>query len=221
MTIGLNQKDLSGLLLQLPQDDPKFRKATEIQKYRRGQRIASASELVENLYILVSGRACLVRRNDEGRRLVMARLSPGAIFGEGALLDGKLPDTFAEAEQDCTLWALPRPLALEMTQQHPILGWGLLQTSGQRLAEVENRLEDVAYKRLPERLASLLLEVAGDDGDTIEGISHQSLADNLGTYRETVSAILRRFKKGELVDLGYRRIDILNVEGLRDMAGVW
>ena len=42
-----------------------------------------------------------------------------------------------------------------------------------------------------------------------------------GTYRETVSAILRRFKKRGLVDLGYRRIDILDGEGLRDMAGAW
>lgn len=221
MAYKMNPKDLSGMLLQLPKEDPRFRKEAEIRQYKRGQMIANASELVENLYILVSGRACLVRRNSEGRRLVMARLGSGAIFGEGALLDGEWPDTFAEAEQDCTFWVLPRPLALEMTQQHPVLGWGLLQTSGQRLADLENRLEDVAYKRLPERLAGLLLELAGDEGDTIEGISHQSLADNLGTYRETVSAILRRFKKGGLVDLGYRRIDILNGPGLRDMAGVW
>lgn len=224
MATVIAKNQLSGVLAQLPLDDPSFRQAVKMESYKRGQRIADASDLAANLYILVNGRACLVRHNVEGRRLVMARLEPGAVFGEGALLGGETPDTYAEAEQDCTVWALSGSLAHEMTQRHPILGWALLLTFGQRLAEVENRLEDVAYKRLPERLASLLLDMVGKTGDadnTITGASHQSLADNLGTYRETVSAILRRFKKDGLVDLGYRRIRILDSEGLQAEAGIW
>ena len=84
----------------------------------------------------------------------------------------------------------PRADARAMTERYPILGWGLLQTFGKRLMQVESHLEDVAYKKLPERLAALLLELA-DKNDAITGTSHQALADRLGTYRETVSAILR------------------------------
>ena len=108
-----------------------------------------------------------------------------------------------------------------MTMQYPILGWGLLQTYGQRLLQVENNLEDVAYKKLPERLAALLIELNTDRNNVIKGISHQTLADYLGTYRETVSAILRDFKRQGLVELGYRRIHILDVEELSDFAGLW
>jgi CRP-like cAMP-binding protein len=43
----------------------------------------------------------------------------------------------------------------------------------------------------------------------------------LGTYRETVSAILRDFKRQGLVELGYRRIKLADVEALRDVAGLW
>ncbi len=101
---------------------------------------------------------------------------------------------------------------------HPELG--LLQTYGERLLQVENSLEDVAYKKLPERLAMLLLDQSDEDG-LIQGVSHQALADHLGTYRETVSAILREFKSQELVKLGYRRINIVDAETLKEIAGIW
>lgn len=209
------------LLAQLPQEDPSFRQALEMRSYRAGQLIARPEDLGSHLYILMNGRARLVRRNAEGRRLILATLEPGAIFGEGALLGGADPETSAEAVQDCTVWALPAARARELAQRHPILNWGLLQTIGKRLFQVENHLEDLAYKRLPERLAALLLELGGGKGGLITGISHQSLADMLGTYRETVSAILRGFKKAGLVDLGYRRIRILDVEGLQATAGLF
>jgi CRP-like cAMP-binding protein len=79
-------------------------------------------------------------------------------------------------------------------------------------------MEEVAYKRLPERLAGLLLELA-NGGRQIRGTSHQSLADMLGTYRETISAILRSFKDDGLVELGYRKIELRDVGGLRLAAG--
>jgi CRP-like cAMP-binding protein len=79
-------------------------------------------------------------------------------------------------------------------------------------------MEEVAYKRLPERLAGLLLELA-NGGRAIRGTSHQALADMLGTYRETISAILRGFKDDGLVELGYRKIELRDVPGLRMAAG--
>jgi CRP/FNR family transcriptional regulator len=53
----------------------------------------------------------------------------------------------------------------------------------------------------------------------IRGTSHQALADMLGTYRETISAILRSFKDDGLVELGYRKIELRDVPGLRAAAG--
>ncbi len=102
--------------------------------------------------------------------------------------------------------------------RYPVLSWGMLQTVGERLVQVENRMEEVAYKRLPERLAGLLLELS-NGGRAIRGTSHQALADMLGTYRETISAILRGFKDAGLVELGYRKIELRDVRGLQAAAG--
>jgi len=108
-----------------------------------------------------------------------------------------------------------------LVERHPILGWALLQTYGQRQLQIEQYMEDVAYKTLPQRVASILLELSDMENGEIAGLSHQNLADRLGTYRETISAILRTFKQDGMVELGYRRINVVDAEGLMDLAGIW
>ncbi len=213
--------NITQTLSMLRTEDPAFHAVISIKNYDRNQIVASADELAEKMFVLMSGKVHMVCTNNEGRRLVIATLEPGAIFGEGALDNSGDPNIYVEAAEPVALWEIPGGQARHVTVQYPILGWGLLQTYGQRLLQVENSLEDVAYKKLPERLASLLLELSNYEDGLIKGISHQSLADHLGTYRETVSAILRDFKRQELVELGYRRINILDAETLKDVAGIW
>ncbi|MCB9140528.1 MAG: Crp/Fnr family transcriptional regulator [Caldilineaceae bacterium] len=208
-------------LTALRTEDPAFRAAISTQRFERGDLVASADELGSNMYVLMDGRVHMVCTNNEGRRLVIATLEAGAIFGEGALDNPGDPSVFVEAATPISVWTVPAGQARNLTMQYPILGWGMLQTYGERLLQVENSLEDVAYKKLPERLAALLLDLSDYENGLIKGVSHQSLADHLGTYRETVSAILRDFKRQDLVELGYRRINVLDAEELKDIAGIW
>jgi CRP/FNR family transcriptional regulator, cyclic AMP receptor protein len=215
---------LSGVrqaITALRDEDPAFDKSISTQRYERGGLVASPEALAERMYVLMSGKVNMICTNNEGRRLVIATLEPGAIFGEGALDSAGDANIFAEAVDDVAVWVIPSGEARNMTMQYPILGWGLLQTYGLRLLQVENSLEDVAYKKLPERLATLLVELDEDGSGVIKGISHQALADRLGTYRETVSAILRDFKRQGVVELGYRRIRIVDSEVLKEIGGVW
>jgi CRP-like cAMP-binding protein len=213
--------NLTQALTALRAEDPGFSKVIVTRKSERGDVVATADEMASKMYVLMNGRVNLVCANAEGRRLVIATLEPGAIFGEGAVAASSDPNVFAEAADSSTLWVIPASEARNLTMQYPIISWGLLQTYGRRLVQVENSLEDVAYKKLPERLADLLVQLNTDASDVIKGISHQALADYLGTYRETVSAILRDFKRQGLVELGYRRISLLDMEELKIMAGIW
>lgn len=208
-------------LTMLHDEDPVFSSKVQTLQFERGQIVATPDELAKKMFVLASGKVNMVCTNNEGRRLVIGTLEPGAVFGEGALDNPGDPNIFAEAAEPLAVWSVPVGQARNLTIQYPILGWGLLQTYGARLLQVENSLENVAYKKLPERLAALLLELVEEDSDTIKGVSHQALADHLGTYRETVSAILRDFKRQDLVELGYRRIQLLDVETLEEIAGIW
>ncbi len=214
----------SGLLqtlMDLQSDDPSFGKHVRMRSYSPNEVVADAAALKREMFVLMQGRIHLVCPNHEGRRLVIGSLEPAAIFGEGALNRPREANVFAEADTDVVVWSIPAAEARAMTLHYPILGWGMLQTYGKRLLQVENRLEDVAYKKLPERLAALLVDLSNYKDGMIQGISHQILADRLGTYRETVSAILRDFKRQGFVELGYRRIEILDVEELKEIAGIW
>jgi CRP-like cAMP-binding protein len=212
---------LTQVLTALRDEDPAFNKVITIKHLERGDLVATPEDLARKMYMLMHGKVNLVCTNNEGRRLVIATLDAGAIFGEGALDTPGDPNVFVEAADKVSVWVVPAGEARNMTIQYPILGWGMLQTYGERLHQVENSLEDVAYKKLPERLAMLLLDLSNNQNGLIKGVSHQSLADHLGTYRETVSAILRDFKRQDVVELGYRRITVVDVEELKAIAGVW
>jgi CRP-like cAMP-binding protein len=213
---------LADLIASMTRTDSDFQQAVTMRSVRGGQIIASSEELADKLLILMSGRAQLVCHNKEGRRLTISRLGPGSIFGEGAMLNKEASSgIFAEALEDCTIWVLPETHARTMTERYPIIGWGMLQTFGRRLRQVEDRLEEVAYKKLPQRLAKLLLDLSSGDNNTAIRTSHQSLADMLGTYRETVSTILRSFKSDGMVELGYRRIHVTDPSALRALARSW
>jgi CRP/FNR family transcriptional regulator, cyclic AMP receptor protein len=212
------QRSLTEILIELREDDLEFKQAITPQSFRVGQTVAEPDVLSCNLFTLMKGRVQLIREGPNGRRLAIATLGPGSMFGEKTLLGAEDRGVKAVALTDCIVWMVPQPQAQTLAVRYPVLSWGLLQTIGQRLAQVENRMEEVAYKRLPERLAGLLLELA-NGGRAIRGTSHQALADMLGTYRETISAILRGFKDDGLVELGYRKIELRDVRGLRLAAG--
>lgn len=223
MSIQVKRKTpLSQLIAAMTEGDMDFQRVITTRTYHAGETIAEPNDLSSKVFILMNGKAQLVCQNKEGRRMTMARIGPGAVFGDGAIsTHDAASTTFAEALEDSTVWMLPETHARVMTERYPIISWGMLQTFGRRLRQVEDRLEEVAYKKLPQRLAKLLLDLApSNDEDAIQA-SHQSLADMLGTYRETVSTILRGFKADGIVDLGYRQIYVTDPHALQALASSW
>jgi CRP-like cAMP-binding protein len=76
----------------------------------------------------------------------------------------------------------------------------------------------MAFKSIPTRLALLLLRLREDQGNCIYGYTHQDLAEAIGTYRETATQTLNDFKSNNLIEIGRKRIDILDPDGLEAVA---
>ena len=214
-------RELKSLFMTLRQEDEAFKRTIQISHFKAKSCVATAQDLSEKMYLLIKGRVHLVCKNEQtGVQIVITTLEPGAIFGQGSASELGKSLKFIEAMDDVTLWTIPTEAATAVIMRYPILSWGLLQTYAARLAQVEDRLEAVAHKKLPARLAELLLKLS-DQNHELHGVSHQVLADHLGTYRETVSSILRNFKQESLLVLGYRRIKLLNLPLLQEIAGIW
>ena len=183
----------------------------------RGRVFYTPDQPGEVVFILKRGKVDLYRISPEGRKLVVATLGPHTIFGEMGLIGQGMYGCFAEAADDCLLCVLSRSDMQLLIRRNPDVGLSLLDEMGQRLQAQQDDLESLAFRGLPARLAALLLREADRYG-TVSGLSHQELAERLGTYRETVSQVLGRFRAERLVTVEPRRIKLLDQDGLRAYA---
>lgn len=222
VTMPKDYRDLADQIVHLQHEDHGFDQLIKVCRFDAGAVVASFSDLMDHVYILIKGRINLVWHNNTvGRRLVMSTLEPGAILTQQQLSRSRSGRQFVEATEDSVCWRIPAEKLEETVVRYPILSWGLLQTHAARLVQVEDHMEAVTCKKLPERVAELLLALDHNEDGKLEGISHQMIADHLGTYRETVSSILREFKRSALIKLGYRRIELLDIDELELVAGIW
>jgi len=81
-------------------------------------------------------------------------------------------------------------------------------------------LEDIAFKNIPSRLASLLLRIAEEQGteSRVSGYTHQDLGEMLGTYRETITQTLNDFKAEGLVEISRKQVLLLDLDKLEFLA---
>jgi len=184
----------------------------------KGKVFYRPEETGEVLFLLKKGRVQIYRISADGKKLVITTLGPGAIFGEMSLIGQRMHNSFAEAIEECTLCVMS-PADLErVLLDKPKVALRMIEAVGKRLTEVENQLEDIAFKSIPARLASLLLRLRQEHGDTIFGYTHQSLAEMIGTYRETTTQTLNNFKAQGLLAIGRKRLTILDPVGLQQIA---
>jgi CRP-like cAMP-binding protein len=191
---------------------------TTMTTCEKGRVFYRPEETGEILFLLKQGRVQLYRISPEGKKLTIATLGPGSIFGEMSMIGQGMYNTFAEAIEECTLCVMSRNDLERILIVKPQIGLRIVETLGRRLREAEARLEDIAFKNIPARLASLLLRLHEEQGDTIEGYTHQDLAEMIGTYRETTTQTLNDFKRDGLLDIGRKRLMLYDLEGLRAIA---
>jgi CRP/FNR family transcriptional regulator, cyclic AMP receptor protein len=192
---------------------------TTITNVPRGRVFYQPEDVGEVLFLIKEGRVQLYRISPEGKKLVIATLGHGTLFGEMALLGQAMHNAFAEALDDCLILVMSRTDLERLILNKPVVGLRMLEITGRRLNDAESRLEDMAFKGIPARLASLLIRLANERGtNDIIGLTHQDLAETIGTYRETATQVLNDMKAQGLIDIGRKRIEILNMERLAEVA---
>jgi CRP/FNR family cyclic AMP-dependent transcriptional regulator len=211
-----------------PREIEHLAKTTTMFTTEKGKVFYFPEEAGEVVFLLKKGKVQLYRLSPEGRKLVIATLEQGGIFGEMSLLGQGMYNTFAEAMEDCLICIMSRQEMVQLLVEKPQVALRILDVMGRRLQRAETQLEEVAFKKVPERLALALLRLAGvppgeERGDSskvpvVSGLTHQDLAEMIATHRETVSFALNDFKARGLVDLAPKSITILDVESLRALC---
>lgn len=173
----------------------------------------------EVLFLLENGRVEVYRLLKDGQRRKVTTLSAGATFGQMPLVGYQMDGAFATTTEPSTLRTIERSDLEQFILNDPKVALRVIRILGDVLMETKSRLEDFASKGLRGRLAAMLLRLAARRGlSTVEGLTHQKLADLLATYRETVTQTLNAFRVAGLIKIGRKRLELLNTEGLRDVA---
>lgn len=186
---------------------------TSMVTCERGRVFYAPDEPGEVMFILKRGKVNLYRLSPDGRKLVVSSLGPHSIFGQMGIIGQGMYGCFAEASEECLICVLSANDLQTLIHRNPQVGIDLLSEMSRRLQERESDLERFAFAGVPSRLAELLIREADDQG-TISGLTHQDLAERIGTYRETVSQVLGKFKSDGLVEISPRRITITNRDAM-------
>lgn len=181
----------------------------------RGSILFDAKQPCRGFPLLLDGSVRVTKTAPSGREILLYRVEPGqgCILSGGCLLGHSDYSATGVAEQDVTLLSVPPALFQELLLgQEPFRNF-IFGMYGERLAEVMELVEEVAFRRLDARLAQLLIR----RGPVLED-THQRLADELGSVREIVSRLLRSFEERGWVRLERERITVLDPKALSDLA---
>jgi CRP/FNR family transcriptional regulator len=181
-----------------------------------GSEIFSEGQPCQGFPLLLEGRIKVIKQAGNGREMLLYRVTPGGscIISSSCLLSHTAYNARGIAETGLTLLALPIPVFSTLIVDSPPFRDFVFHLFAERIGELMQLVEEVAFNRLDQRLAKLILA----RNTPVMTVTHQQLADELGSVREIVSRLLKGFADQGLVTLGREQLSVSNREGLQKFA---
>jgi CRP-like cAMP-binding protein len=147
--------------------------------------------------------------------MLVTNLGENSIFGDMPLLGQTMLGTQAiVGSGGATLGVMGLEQVTEWINSNQL---NTLKELGPRLAQIEVEHYRTQFQMTDSRLAALLLDLAGERG-VVTGLTQENLAHQLGAYRETVTNVVQIMKKKKLIQMGRKKIIILNKKGSRELS---
>lgn len=199
--------------------------ASRARTFPRKSPVYLPADPSKNIFLLASGRIKLCHLTPDGKQSILAFIEPGELFGELAILDGGDREEYAEALEKSTVVMIPGETFAQLMESRADVTLGITKMIGLRRRRIERRLKNLLFLSNRQRLVHLLLELAEQYGQpTSDGLdlgiklSHQDLANVIGSTRETVTVVLGELQIEGLLTVGRRKIVIKKLDALA--AGV-
>lgn len=186
----------------------------------RGESIHRAGETCKGTIVIVTGLVRAYSDLAERKELTLYRLSSYdmCLFSASCTFRQPGVQISLEADEDTDYLVIPTPLFMKMQNAVPSFAKLVSDIMQERFADIFTLLGDILTKKLPTRLASLLLEEATRcTGDEI-AITQDRLASHLGSAREVVTRTLKYLQDEGLITIGRGQIIIRNRAGLEKLA---
>jgi len=184
-------------------------------------RTLPAEEVKDRFHVIVSGRLQVVKINQEtGRMVTLFLLAPGDAFDLLQLLTGQPCEGILEARDNLDILSLPINAARQWIGEHPEFNRTFLPYLGHQMRALSQLAGDLALHDTETRLAHLIMRHLDKDErgmprlKLINDLSHEVLAEMIGSVRAVVNRQLQHWRKAEIITLDHGHIQINKLESL-------
>lgn len=173
------------------------------------------------LLLVKSGQLRAYILSDEGREITIYRLFDRdmCLFSASCIMRSIQFDVTIAAEKDTELWVIPSEVYQRLMEQSVAVSNYTGELMAGRFSEVMWLMEQVMWKSLDKRVAAFLLEEASIEGTGQLKLTHENIANHLGSHREVITRMLRYFQSEGMVKLSRGMVTILDtgkLEALQD-----
>jgi CRP/FNR family transcriptional regulator len=173
------------------------------------------------LLLIRSGQLRVYTLSSEGREITLYRLfeMDTCLFSASCVMPDIQFDVVVEAEKDSEFYILPSCLFKDLMEESVAIANYANQLISSRFSEVMWLMEQIMWKSFDKRLAKFLLEESELEGSLCLKITHEKIANHLGTAREVVTRMLRYFQSEGMVTLTRGAVELIDLAALEQLGG--
>ena len=190
------------------------------RKAKKGTILHNGSADCTGLLLIKTGQLRAYILSDEGREITIYRLFDRdmCLFSASCILNSIQFEITITAEKDTEFWLIPSELYKNLLTESAPLANYTNELMAARFSDVMWLIEQILWKSLDKRLAAFLLEEAAIEDSNELKITHEIIANHLGSHREVITRMLRYFQSDGIVKLSRGKITLLNPERLEALA---
>ena len=193
---------------------------TELQKVKSGTVLHDGSPECLGMLLLRSGQLRAYMLSEEGREITITRFFEMDIclFSASCVMPNMQFDIFIEAEKDSEVWVIPACLFQNLMDESIIIANYARNLITSHFSELMWLMEQIMWKSFDKRLAEFLLEESNLEDTLSLKITHEKIANHMGTAREVVTRMLRYFQSEGMVKLTRGSVDLTDTGKLRALC---
>lgn len=193
---------------------------TRTRKYKKGDIVHEGEIDCTGVVGIIQGRVKTFMLSSRGKEVALFRLlaKDACILSASCMMNNIVFDVHVSAEEDSEILVVNAEYFEGLTKRNAEAEKFRNDIIAMRFSEVMWLVEQVMFKRMDQRIAGFLLEMINIGGTPEILLSHQEIADNLGTAREVVSRILKYFEKDGIIKISRKAILILDIDRIYEIA---
>ena len=179
---------------------------------KKGTIIHNGSIDCTGLFLIKSGQLRTYILSEEGREITIYRLFDRdmCLFSASCIMHSIQFEVVIEAEKDTDLWIIPSEIYKKIMDESVALANYTNEVMASRFSDVMWLMEQVMWKSIDKRLAMFLLEESSIEETSELKITHEIIANHIGTHREVITRMLRYFQSEGLVKLSRGTVTIVD-----------